>query len=55
MIASWRPTFSPLTLPNFRPPSVLSVKLTAGRLFSSSDGRAFRRSRPVTAAARFTR
>ena len=37
-IASWRPMFSPVTLPNLRPPSLFSVKLTAGWLFSSSDG-----------------
>ena len=36
MIASGRPMFSPVTLPNFRPPSLFSVKLTAGWLFSSS-------------------
>ena len=35
-------------------PSLLSEKLTAGRLFSSSDGRALRRSRPVTAGTRRT-
>ena len=35
--------------PNLRAPSWLSEKLTAGRLFSSSVGRALRRSRPVTA------
>ena len=40
--------------PNFRAPSAFSEKLTAGRLFSSSDGRALRRSRPVTAATRRT-
>ena len=55
MIASWRPMFSPVTFPNLRPPSLLSVKLTAGWLFSSSDGRALRRSRPVTAATLRTR
>ena len=55
MIASERPTFSPVTLPNFRPPSLLSEKLTAGWLFSSTDGRALRKSRPVTAASFFTR
>ena len=32
-------------LSNLRPPSLLSVKLTAGRLFSPSDGPALRRSR----------
>ena len=37
-IASWRPTFSPVTLPNFRPPSLFSVKPTAGWLFSSTEG-----------------
>ena len=35
-------------------PRLFSEKLTAGRLFSSSDGRALRRSRPVTAATRRT-
>jgi hypothetical protein len=44
MIARYRPTFSPVTFPNFRAPSFVSEKATAGRLFSSSDGRAFRRS-----------
>jgi hypothetical protein len=33
---------------------LLSVKLTAGRLFSSTDARALRRSWPVTAATFFT-
>ena len=42
--------FSPVALPNLRAPSVFSEKLTAGRFVSSSDGLAFRRSRPVTTA-----
>ena len=50
-IASWRPMFSPVIFAKRREPSLLSVKLTAGWLFSSSVGRAVRRSRPVTAAA----
>ena len=33
MIASRRPMFVSVTVPNFRAPSPLSVKLTAGRLF----------------------
>ena len=43
--------FASVTVPNLRAPSLLSVKLTAGRLFWSSDGRALVRSRPLTAAA----
>ena len=46
--------FACVKLPNFRAPSWLSEKLTAGRLFSSSVGRALRRSRPVTAGTRRT-
>jgi hypothetical protein len=41
-------------VPNLRAPSWFSEKLTAGRLFSSSVGRALRRSRPVTAGTRRT-
>ena len=55
MIASCLPMFSPVTTPNRRPPSAFSVKLTAGWLFSSIVGRAFRRSLPVTAATFLTR
>ena len=47
--------FSPVTVPNRRPPSVFSVKLTAGWLFSSIVGRAFRKSFPETAATFRTR
>ena len=46
--------FVSVSVPNFRAPSPLSVKLTAGRLFWSSDGRALLRSRPLTAATRRT-
>ena len=55
MIARRRPMFSPVALPNFRAPSWLSEKLTAGRLFSSSVGLALRRSRPVTTGTLRTR
>ncbi len=51
MIASRRPMFVSVTTPNFLAPSLLNVKLTAGRLFWSTDGRALVRSRPLTAAA----
>jgi hypothetical protein len=43
-----------VNMPNLMAPSLLSEKLTAGRLFSSRLGRALRRSRPVTAATRRT-
>ena len=45
----------PSRLLNFATPSLFSVKLTAGVLYSSSVGRALRRSRPVTAGALRTR
>ena len=54
-IASSRPMFSPVALPNLRAPSLVSEKLTAGRLFSSIVGLALRRSCPVTAATFLTR
>ncbi len=54
-IASERPMFSPVTFPNFRAPSFLSEKLTAGRPFSSMVGLAPRRSLPVTAGILRTR
>ena len=37
-IASWRSMLAPVNVPNRAAPSLLSEKLTAGRLFSSSDG-----------------
>ena len=47
--------FSPVAFPNRREPALVSVKLTAGRLFSSSAGFALRRSRPVAAGTFYNR
>ena len=55
MIARARPILAEVTAANLRDPSAFSVKLTAGRPFSSIDGWAPRRSRPVTAATLRTR
>jgi hypothetical protein len=54
MMANWRPMFCSVAVPNLRAPSEFNEKPTAGRLFSSSVGRALRRSRPVTTEARRT-
>ena len=55
MIASRRPMFALVALPNFTAPSCFSEKLTAGLLYSSSVGFAVRRSRPVTTGVFCTR
>ena len=55
MIASERPMFSPVTLPNLRAPSGFSVNRTAGRLFSSIVGVGAAQILPVTAATLRTR
>ena len=39
MIARERPTFSPVTLPNFEAPSEFSVNATAGRLLDEWDSK----------------
>ena len=54
-IASWRPTLAPVACLNLAAPAVLSVKLTAGWLLSSTLTRAFLRSRPVITDSRLTR
>ena len=54
-MASWRPTFALVRRLNLATPSLLSVNDTVGVLYSSIDGRALRRSRPVTPAMRRNR
>jgi hypothetical protein len=53
-MASPRPIFASVNSPKRAAASCFSVKLTAGRLNSSSDGAALRRSLPETTAVFFT-
>ena len=46
--------FSPVTFANFTAPGAFRKNMTAGWLNLSRSTRAFFRSRPVTAAARFS-